>query len=81
MPQVWPWPHTHLVLARQGFGGDEDLLNQVWAGLVVRLGRTPPFLAVGWWLEHEQLRRPAVTTWREPDLPAPRTREATGWTR
>lgn len=40
------------------FGGDEDLLNQVWAGLVVWLGWTLPFLAVGWWLEHEQLRRP-----------------------
>jgi uncharacterized membrane protein len=52
------------------FGGDEQLLNQVWAGLVVWLGWTLPFLAVSWWLEHEQLRRPArrpaVTPSREP---------------
>ncbi|SBT65680.1 Uncharacterized membrane protein [Micromonospora sediminicola] len=41
------------------FGGNEELLMQVWTGVDVWLGWVLALLAVEWYLEREQLRRSA----------------------
>ncbi|HEY0532528.1 MAG TPA: DUF2306 domain-containing protein [Actinoplanes sp.] len=46
------------MLATQ-FPGNDDVLNMVWAGTVVWMGWTVPFLGVSWLLEREALRRSA----------------------
>jgi len=55
------------------FAGSEDVLMQVWSGIVGWLGWTLAFIAVEWWLEREQLRRSArrrIAASRRESVPA-----------
>jgi len=41
------------------FKGDEDVMSQVWSGLVVWVSWILPLLAVEWWLDYERMRTSA----------------------